>query len=507
MGPFAPPPPPGAQPPPLWGSEEHLRGLFGDRVDFRTLERDVLEITAFERPHDYGEHFKAALRPDHRRPRERGPERARGGVRRGAGRGSATSGTAARRTRALRAGVPARRRHAGIAHRAAASLGSAACSLTQRRRRAETWVSARAAGGPCCSSTRALMPYHRLIVLVVLGQPRGALVPPRPRRLADRRRQRTVGARGPDARELHGRRADPPAARPQRAVRPGGARIASWPLWIRWSVSKVHHVGGIHAGGALAGTAWLCAFTVRATVARSRAPESVSLTTVVLAYGLAALALLVVVCALPAVQEPRPQRVRAQPPVRRLDGDRAVLGPDLGPRRDRLELAGLGAGAADREHRLAVAAAAAGAGHGRAPVLARRDRPLRLRGHARDRVGRRDQPQPAPRMAHVRDGQDPRPAGIPAARLPRRRLDRPVHRRSAVAPVGPGHRRRRRRWPRSRSSTSASSTSSPAAGSDRASGRSWPAASRRGSCGPCAARAPPTATTSSTRSRRRSPTR
>ena len=37
MGPFAPPPPPGAQPPPLWGGEEHLRGLFGDRVELATL--------------------------------------------------------------------------------------------------------------------------------------------------------------------------------------------------------------------------------------------------------------------------------------------------------------------------------------------------------------------------------------------------------------------------------------------------------------------------------------
>jgi SAM-dependent methyltransferase len=63
MGPFAPPPPPGAQPPPLWGSEEHVRGLFGDRVEFRTLERDVLEITAFEHPRDYGEHFKAKYGP------------------------------------------------------------------------------------------------------------------------------------------------------------------------------------------------------------------------------------------------------------------------------------------------------------------------------------------------------------------------------------------------------------------------------------------------------------
>jgi SAM-dependent methyltransferase len=63
MGPFAPPPPPGAQPPPLWGGEDHLRELFGDRVDWRTLEREDLEITAFEHPHDYGEHFKERYGP------------------------------------------------------------------------------------------------------------------------------------------------------------------------------------------------------------------------------------------------------------------------------------------------------------------------------------------------------------------------------------------------------------------------------------------------------------
>ena len=63
MGPFAPPPPPGAQPPPLWGSEDHISELFGDRVEWRTLERDLLEITAFEKPHDYGEHFKQRYGP------------------------------------------------------------------------------------------------------------------------------------------------------------------------------------------------------------------------------------------------------------------------------------------------------------------------------------------------------------------------------------------------------------------------------------------------------------
>ena len=63
MGPFAPPPPPGAQPPPLWGSEEHVRELFGDRVEWGTLERDELEITAFQHPRDYGEHFKTRYGP------------------------------------------------------------------------------------------------------------------------------------------------------------------------------------------------------------------------------------------------------------------------------------------------------------------------------------------------------------------------------------------------------------------------------------------------------------
>ena len=63
MGPFAPAPPPGAQPPPLWGSEEHLAELFGDRLELVFSERDVLDVTAFERPRDYGEHFKARYGP------------------------------------------------------------------------------------------------------------------------------------------------------------------------------------------------------------------------------------------------------------------------------------------------------------------------------------------------------------------------------------------------------------------------------------------------------------
>jgi SAM-dependent methyltransferase len=63
IGPFAPPPPPGAQPPPLWGSEDHLKELTGDRVDWQTLDRDVLEVDQFEQAQGWGEHFKAYYGP------------------------------------------------------------------------------------------------------------------------------------------------------------------------------------------------------------------------------------------------------------------------------------------------------------------------------------------------------------------------------------------------------------------------------------------------------------
>jgi SAM-dependent methyltransferase len=63
MGQFAPPPPAGASPPPLWGSETHLTGLMGDRVQWRSMQRQTLEITAFRHPLAYGEFFKARYGP------------------------------------------------------------------------------------------------------------------------------------------------------------------------------------------------------------------------------------------------------------------------------------------------------------------------------------------------------------------------------------------------------------------------------------------------------------
>ena len=75
-----------------------------------------------------------------------------------------------------------------------------------------------------------------------------------------------------------------------------GRSSRTWPLWLRWSVSKVSHVGGIHAGCALAGTAWLCAFTAAALT------QPATGTTRVVASCLAALCVIVVAGALPVVR-------------------------------------------------------------------------------------------------------------------------------------------------------------------------------------------------------------
>jgi hypothetical protein len=36
----------------------------------------------------------------------------------------------------------------------------------------------------------------------------------------------------------------------------------TWPLKVRWTLGKVYHFGGLHVGGALAGTAWFLAATI-----------------------------------------------------------------------------------------------------------------------------------------------------------------------------------------------------------------------------------------------------
>jgi SAM-dependent methyltransferase len=63
MKPYAPPPPPGAQPPPLWGSEEHVRGLLGARVTDVVARRQTLRVDHFAAPEAFRDYFKAWYGP------------------------------------------------------------------------------------------------------------------------------------------------------------------------------------------------------------------------------------------------------------------------------------------------------------------------------------------------------------------------------------------------------------------------------------------------------------
>ncbi|MEU2348451.1 methyltransferase domain-containing protein [Modestobacter sp. NPDC049651] len=61
--PFAPAPPPGAQPPPLWGREDHVRELLGDRVTGVRTARRTLTVERFAAPEDFRDMFKNAYGP------------------------------------------------------------------------------------------------------------------------------------------------------------------------------------------------------------------------------------------------------------------------------------------------------------------------------------------------------------------------------------------------------------------------------------------------------------
>ncbi|HEU0240254.1 MAG TPA: class I SAM-dependent methyltransferase [Micromonosporaceae bacterium] len=63
MRPYAAPPPPGAQPPPLWGNEEHVRELLGDRVVDVVTRRQTLTVDQFQRPEDFRDYFKTTYGP------------------------------------------------------------------------------------------------------------------------------------------------------------------------------------------------------------------------------------------------------------------------------------------------------------------------------------------------------------------------------------------------------------------------------------------------------------
>jgi len=62
LAPYAPAPPPGSQPPVAWGSEPHVRGLFGERLGSLELTRHEY-VERAESPRAYRELFKETFGP------------------------------------------------------------------------------------------------------------------------------------------------------------------------------------------------------------------------------------------------------------------------------------------------------------------------------------------------------------------------------------------------------------------------------------------------------------
>ncbi len=63
MKPYAPPPPPGAQPPPLWGNEDHVRGLLGEQVTDVVARRQSVTVDRFAAPDAFRDYFKTKYGP------------------------------------------------------------------------------------------------------------------------------------------------------------------------------------------------------------------------------------------------------------------------------------------------------------------------------------------------------------------------------------------------------------------------------------------------------------
>ena len=63
MKPYLAPPPPGAQPPPLWGQEEHVSALLGDRVTDLTMRRQTIQVDCFATPEEFRDRFKTCYGP------------------------------------------------------------------------------------------------------------------------------------------------------------------------------------------------------------------------------------------------------------------------------------------------------------------------------------------------------------------------------------------------------------------------------------------------------------
>ena len=81
-----------------------------------------------------------------------------------------------------------------------------------------------------------------------------------------------------------------------------------WPLRLRWTLAKVYHFGGLHVGGAVAGTLWYLAFTASLTNDVLRSPNATVLAALAASYAVLALLIWMVVTAVPPLRARRHDR-------------------------------------------------------------------------------------------------------------------------------------------------------------------------------------------------------
>ena len=77
----------------------------------------------------------------------------------------------------------------------------------------------------------------------------------------------------------------------------------SWPLWIRWGAGKVFHFGGLHSGGAVAGSIWFAFLCVGVAVNAINGVGSASVLTLTLSAAMVGLMVLMIVSAVGPIRQ------------------------------------------------------------------------------------------------------------------------------------------------------------------------------------------------------------
>lgn len=77
----------------------------------------------------------------------------------------------------------------------------------------------------------------------------------------------------------------------------------SWPLKIRWTCGKVYHFGGLHVGGAIAGSLWFLVLVASLTQESFRRNDSTLTETLVVSYVLVGMILAMAITAVPPMRQ------------------------------------------------------------------------------------------------------------------------------------------------------------------------------------------------------------